>query len=423
MKLNSIGMKIQFLICAVVVSMLVPGIGHAAEAESRSLEEQVLELRAHVEYLQRVRHIEDRTMLTDTQMRDIVTQGAKFLVNALEEDGHFKYEYEPYKDDYLYGDNIVRQAGALYELGELVRNDPSDKLDLSDAIALSIARLEELSRVDTFLGVTFRCIVEEAHSDRCKLGATSLALIGILSYVEVYPEKTDEYKDLIKSYVSYIIGAKSLRTGFRDVHIIGSNAQPSKQSSFSNGEALLALIRYTQYQENSRVTDVIDDTFAYLKDEPYDSGLYLWIMAALKDLQNMSPDDAHVAYVKDYTSWRIARVMPHKKTKNNYCAYVEGIASAYSILDTGMTVVEREGLRNEIDFWNKRNSRLQIGDDDIYRMSADGNELELDMIPDLNQSRGGFLTSDNVLTQRIDFTQHCISAYLQTLVDIDGKEL
>lgn len=38
----------------------------------------------------------------------------------------------------------------------------------------------------------------------------------------------------------------------------------------------------------------------------------------------------------------------------------------------------------------------------------------------MEQALGGFLTGENELTQRIDFTQHCVSAYLQKRVDMDG---
>ncbi|MFT5037171.1 MAG: hypothetical protein ACI9VM_000748 [Candidatus Azotimanducaceae bacterium] len=427
-QLTSTGMKIKLLGFVVVLWAIIPNIVSANTDAEQSLETQLYTLQAHVEYFKRTLNIEDQAPLSSAQMRSIVTNGTAYLQNAQRKTGSFSYEYVPYKDIYNRDDNIVRQAGALYELGEVVRRDKNRTLELSDTIEGAIAYFENLSREDEFLRVTFRCIVENKNSSRCKLGATSLALIGILSYVEAYPEKEEEYKDLIKAYANYIMGAKNIDAGFRDVHNIGDNGQPSKESPFSNGEALLALVRYFEYKQGllssgSSIKHVVNNTFEYLQGQEFDPALYLWAMAALKDMQRLWPNEEYVSYAKEFTALRIDRTTRHKGTQKNFCAYSEGIASAYSVLDESATHAERSALRNEIDFWNKRNSRLQIDSADMYRISNIEDELVLTVLPDLDKANGGFLTSNDELTQRIDFTQHCISSYIQTLVDIDGVSL
>lgn len=395
-------------------------------AEHTVMEQYMGELRALVSYLERELNMLPKATLSAEEMRAVIANASAWLVRSQEESGHFRYEYAPYEDTYLDDDNIVRQAGALFELGEIIRHDKKDVLELGPTIASSIEYFEELSRADTYNDIDFRCIVRYEGSDTCKLGATALALIGIMSYVEAYPEMHSEYEELIADYIAFIKAAKIEGTneGFRNKHEIGEDSQSEAESSFSNGEALLALARYYRYyKEDIEVAELAQSTFSYLTSTEYDSPLYLWMMAALKDMQVLWPNALYAPYASDYTNWRITDRSRFRDTKNNYCALAEGITSAYSVLKDTMSTPERAALRREIDFWNNKNLQLQIGDQDMVRYVRRGDTLERQVIRNMNVAHGGFLTADNKLTQRIDFTQHCISAYLQVLTDIEGKTL
>lgn len=61
--------------------------------------------------------------------------------------------------------------------------------------------------------------------------------------------------------------------------------------------------------------------------------------------------------------------------------------------------------------------------EDSFRVVSHDGKLELLRVVNPAVARGGFLAGETELTQRIDFTQHCISAYLQKLVDIDKQLL
>lgn len=404
----------------VLLALLLPAqFTHASELEDSlvALQQKVDALSAYVEARNGSR---ESAALTALELEAIVTAGTQWLIQAQESTGRFKYEYEPFQGDYLSGDNIVRQAGALFQLGEVVRRDNGNNPELAAAIESSIDYFESLSKEDEFLKVSFRCIVEDAESTTCKLGATSLALIGILSYIEAYPEKESEYEDLIDDYLSFILVSRNLSGGFRNIHHVGLNGQPSAESAFSNGEALLALTRYLMYRDSSVVKRTRDDALSFITKDEYDTALYLWIMAALKDMPELSEHEEYLAYTKDFTLWRINGITPRRATRHNYCAYAEGVVSAYGVLEDHVDADYRDMLRGEIDFWNTKNSRLQIMEDTPARAVLDGDTLEFLTVADMDVAQGGFLTGDNVLTQRIDFTQHCVSAYLQTLVDVDG---
>ena len=80
-------------------------------------------------------------------------------------------------------------------------------------------------------------------------------------------------------------------------------------------------------------------------------------------------------------------------------------------------------LYTEIEFWLDKTTWLQLNQASPYRLVEIGGQFQLVKLQNTAIAHGGFLTDENVLTQRIDFTQHCVSSYLQKLVDIDGEDL
>lgn len=412
----------------VVAGLFVVSIpAHKAEATltADAVDTLHTQLSAISDYITRTFAPEDQTSLTNSELRAIVSLGSVWLINAQEENGHFRYEYAPYDDEYAEDDNIVRQAGALYELGEIARRDEEDTLKTAEAIERAMDYFEALTREDIYNDMIFSCITINSVSNRCKLGATSLALSGLLGYLEQNPDRIPEYQARAESYISYILAMKKPNAGFRNKYRIGESAQSEAESSFSNGEALLALVRYYQLNPHEDIKEAIDETFAYLRDEPYDTALYLWIMAALKDMKVLwsGESETYATYTRAFTDWRIDSVLRFRNTNKNLCAYAEGIVSAYSVLDGETEEDKLQELRNEIDFWNTKNGTLQLSESDRYRVVMENDTLILKAQPKPEQAFGGFLTSDTALSQRIDFTQHCISSYLQTLVDIEGETL
>lgn len=369
--------------------------------------------------------IEAITILSEFGINDVISNGVEWFKSAQEENGHFKYEYLPYENEYLNTDNIVRQTGALYLLGEVAVRDSENIHDLGDTIKQAISYFEDLSVVGKYNGKTFRCIVSKKGGNKCKLGSVSLALVGVLDFVTRYPAFKDTYTPLINDYANYILSMKMENKGFRNNFYTEKNTQTEDESSYGNGEAMLALVRYYKFNPTVEVKEIIDETFSYIESEEviFDSALYLWAMAAIKDMYDMWPKEKYLEYVKQYTDWRINGFRRYKNTSHNVCAYIEGVVSAYSVLESNVSQEEQDYYMEEIDFWLNKSSKLQIKENDIYRGVYENGKKVFVKLENLNQAVGGFLTGKNELTQRIDFTQHCVSSYLQKLVDIEGKML
>lgn len=353
--------------------------------------------------------------LTDDAIRDIIKDGVAWLVAAQEESGHFKYEYVPYEGRYRADDNIVRQAGSFFQLGEIARMDDEGVYDLEEPIVRSASYFEDISIEGSFEGTDFRC-VKASGEGACKLGATALASIGLLDLTAAYPEYADDYETLLNDYRAYILAMKKEGAGFRYYYNPKLKSQRTDESSFSNGEAFFALVRFEERESDAALRTTIDETFTYLeKGTGFDSALYLWAMAGLKDLQALRPNPRYAAYTDRYTAWRVADNVRYRHSTGNRCAYIEGIASAHALLSE-TTSVRPSLLETEIDTHLEKTAHLQVRPVNRYRY-VDGALLKL---KDESLALGGFLTgfAADGLTQRIDFTQHCLSAYAQTLVDV-----
>ncbi|MDB9944387.1 hypothetical protein OAD26_00100 [bacterium] len=412
----------SFVTLSLLIALMLP----VSPASAKGVGDDTIyigQLKAIVAYIQETLLPQQHTALTHDELREIISGGVTWFENAQEEGGHFKYEYAPYDNEYLEDDNIVRQAGGLYMLGEVARRDASHTLNIQQTAEQAIAYFESLSRTDEYNGREFQCIVINKVSSTCKLGATSLALAGILGYVEAHPEKREQYDELIENYTTYILAMKKEDEGFRNQYRVGESSQKEKESSFSNGESLMALARYYQYNPREDVREVIDATFQYLKDQPYDAPLYLWIMAALKDMHELWESEEYITYAKAYTDWRVAHVSRFKHTNRNYCAYSEGIASAYSLLEDHLEEEARLTLRSELAYWNSKNAKLQLTADSLYKILPMDNVPTMQYLKKPSYAVGGFLTAHDEVTERIDFTQHCVTTYIQTLVDIEGEVL
>lgn len=359
---------------------------------------------------------------TAENLRTSIENGVTWFKNAQETNGHFLYEYVPYEGRYREDDNIVRQAGALYALGEIVARTDGDTLALKETLERSIGYFESISKEGTYGNHTFRCIPKSESSIRCPLGATSLALIGILSYMEAFPKHASTYEALADDYLTYILAMQKSEGGFRDQFSTRLKVQRDDESAFSNGEALLALVRAYTHTPDPTLKTAVDHAYTYLEAQPFDANLYLWIMAAVKDMHVLWPHEKYVTYAQKFTDWRIERNWSARNSVHNYCPYAEGLASALSIIGSSSST-KGVSMRAELDTLNARHLLLQITPADSWSLQYEKDAFTFKQLSDLRPAKGGFLTGRDEPTQRIDFTQHCINAHLQTLVDLDGEAL
>ena len=408
----------KFFASLLAALILLSSVPAAEAAEPRK--ELVQQLSAITAYLNDF--LETYPTLTSAQEQKVIEDATGWIVASQAKDGHFNYEYAPFEGAYSDDDNMVRQAGTFAALADVYSRQTEKDPAVAEALQDAIAYFESVTeRVDNEHG-EFWCIRRTAEAARCDLGSTALTMVGLLRYLEAEPAQARDYETLLDNYVAYLIAAKRPEAGFSNRYYF-EDGFSDDESPFFNGEAMLVLVRYYQYEADEDVKAMLEEMFVYLSEKEYESPLYLWIMAALKDMQRLWPNEAYVTYARDFTDVRLNSAALHRGTDHNYCAPVEGLASAYSVLEGEVAPTFLKRLYDELEFWLGKTTLLQLSHDNPYRLVGTGGELELVTQTEPEVAHGGFLTGETELVQRIDFTQHCVSAYIQKFEDIDGNSL
>lgn len=411
----------KIIIFALLIELVAPTFV-LASSQNITLQEKIQSLTNEISIREAYLNPVTIKDLSPEQMRSIIKAATLWLQASQESNGHFGYEYSPYSDSYSNGDNIVRQSGALYELGEITIRDTKGVYDLDDSITRAISYFDDNSVTSTYNGKTVRCV---ASGSQCKLGTTSLAFIGILDYAEKNPSAAKKYTSLINNYANYIMAMQKPNGGFREIFFPSTGTANDAESSYSNGEALLAYVRYAKskgFPNDLKIN--IDKTISYIQSSavPFDSSLYLWAMVAMKDLNAYKPNPSYLSYAKRYTDWRMIPFKNKAGDDHNYCPYIEGMVGAYPILKQGLSANDLAKYTREINFWLAKSSLLQVKKENLVRFDPTNPNL-FSRAENQDLALGGFLTGYSEPTQRIDFTQHCISSYMQWLVDINGNSL
>lgn len=358
--------------------------------------------------------------LTSARLKQIIAAGVGWLKQAQEPSGHFKYEYRPLQNKYSQKDLMVRQTGALYILGEILRKLPGDPYQLKEPIERALGYFKANSATGEFRGYRFRCVLR--NQQVCSLGATSLTIVGILDLIEAYPQLKEKYSSDLADYLSFLLAMKRERAGFRGFYYL-KGVQKEIESHFSNGEAFLALARFYKYSPDHEVKKTLQDAFAYFKRQYNDNWnyeFYLWGMAAFKELQGTGLLENYYQFVKDFTDWRVLGFVSRHNLLTNACAYIEGVISAYPVLEPRLSALEKQKFLEEINFWLGKSQNLQATEVIRLQYSQD-QELYTVLVKDAKKAQGGFLNGFNEPAQRIDYTQHCLSSFLQALIDVSQE--
>jgi hypothetical protein len=139
------------------------------------------------------------------------------------------------------------------------------------------------------------------------------------------------------------------------------------------------------------------------------------MMAALVERARTTPDPTLSTYGREFTTWRIGTALAFTGRTRNYCAYAEGLASALTLMRGNVEAALWDDLKRELDTRNRNHLALQLTDHDRVRVLSEAGTLAFRELANGARARGGFLTGDSEPTQRIDFTQHCITGYMHTL--------
>jgi hypothetical protein len=341
--------------------------------------------------------------------------GTDFMLAHQKPEGNFDYEYDWRKRTQSRGDNQVRQVGALWGLTLIYQDRPSKALE--QAIETSLGFFAEHSKLSPSGG---RCIVYPGD-DKGATGTVALMALSLIDYLRALeahqPDARREgYQKTLGEYLKQLVGAVNEQGLWFGSYKNEDCSPVDVHSPYSDGEALLALVKAAKYLGHRELEPTIRRTAGAghlrnveraLKKEPDSDttkGYYQWSSMAFFELATSGwPDTEHFGdYVLELAHWMVDVHQTLTRTRNTAYAY-EGLIHAYELARRRNDTAAVHKLGCVIDIGLEHLISWQVGGPlATARTSGPGSQDRL--------ARGGIQNSANEPGLRIDVTQHQMHA-------------
>lgn len=328
----------------------------------------------------------------------IARESAWFAANQ-NAGGDFVYERFAGSGEIKEGNNIVRQAGALYGLGQAYAftKDPDIKRALERGL-------------DYFRQLTATKSAEAAaitHDGATYTNTAALVVLGLVEYMEAdEAHKTTENLEYLVRLSNYLVSTQTSTGAY-----VNSYIPEPQESDYNNGETMYALIRshaLTQKQEYLQSVKRMSD-YAMHKYGPQDfnSSFFSWGMAGFSYLYKVDPDSRYWEFLSGsadkYMSARGEGYERYLREKKSYpvipsvSVFLEGVDHIGWIAKEKDPFLYRE-LRRHVELLLEHLLLYEINSPyGKYKTAA--------------QSVNGAVCSQITCeTTRLDFMQHHISA-------------
>ena len=352
--------------------------------------------------------------LTRADLDESLALGRSFLLNSQKEAGNFEYQFDWLKKEYDPADNQVRQAGATWGVALLYEDHPDAAL--RDSVLKSLDFWKTQSHVTTD-GLRYVTYFDERWG---QLGTVALVT---LSHIEVLraedpdlpAERRAELHEHLDGYLEFLLAAGNPDGRFRDKFLPVNGKSFGPSSPYSDGEALLALIKAAKYLDRpdllphihkaarAGIALNVNKALAEDPDSNTTKGYYQW--ASMSWMEMVTADwengELYGDTVIELADWMIDVHKTLTRTRNTAYAY-EGLLSAY-------VVAERRGDEKHL---NKYACVINSG---LRKMTGWqlGHSLAIGSVqraPGDPRSRGGIQNHATEPPLRIDVTQHQMHA-------------
>jgi UDP-N-acetylmuramoyl-tripeptide--D-alanyl-D-alanine ligase len=354
-----------------------------------------------------------QTRLNRQTLDASIKLGTRFLLAHQKPAGNFDYEYDWRARLFSDDDQETRQVGALWGLTLLYQENRSP--ELAAAIERALTFFDEHSRV--VKGA--RCTVYAEGGPAGRAGTIALMALAYIEYLRAATDLSSEQRALHEGRLN-----QYLKTLVRNVHPSGlwygeydlQTCRPRGQpSSYSDGEALLALVKAAKYLERKDLLPVImsaaaagkrqniDEALATEPDSDVTKGYYQWSSMAFYELATSDFPDTRIYgdTLLRLADWMIDVHRVLMRTRNTGYAF-EGIIHAYALAKQRGDSVRQAKYRCVIDLGLEHIMSWQVGGPVSNRYTA--------AAPDDVKAVGGIQNAAFEPALRIDVTQHQMHA-------------
>jgi hypothetical protein len=341
--------------------------------------------------------------------------GTRFVLAHQKPDGNFDYEYDWREKQFAESDQETRQAGALWGLTLLYQDAPSPQLKAG--IERGLAYFDRHSR----LAGGVRCTTYPGSSAG-KTGTVALVALSYIEYLRAAPALPSEQQEplyaRLAEYLEYLrqsVRRDGLWYGDYDVR----SCKPSGDaSSYSDGEALLALVKAAKYLDQKPLLPLIRRTADAGKrlnieralnqdgDSDVTKGYYQWSSMAFYELATSDFPEVGVygSTLLGLADWMIDVHKVLTRSRNTGYAF-EGLTHAYAWAKQRGDSARQAKYGCVIDIGLERLLRWQVGGPLGARYTSAA-------APDDDQALGGVQNEVRDPALRIDVTQHQLHATL-----------
>lgn len=336
--------------------------------------------------------------LSTKQINSIIESAGQHLLTMQKPDGSHTYEINPFTGATSEDNNIVRQLGTLYAYSELYTL--TENTEYLAALKKTAEHWLAKSATAVRNEKTIRYFPD---GDFGKLGTSALFIIGTRILKAEDPVWWAKNKNQIAEVENMILYLRKPDWGLAqsfDPRYTDYQKNQTSGSEYYDGEALLALLYIYQSDPRPEIKTAIYETVDYIERQythkPYAKGLYLWLLTSMRLGYEIFEDEKFVRLADYYQGLR-EKNFPifKKKYKSNVCTVYEGLGNWLMMHKNRGTLKKKQ--KDFFEHGLKEMTKLQV------KPSAAKLKLQ--------NGVGGFLTARSEKTQRIDFQQHCITAF------------
>ena len=323
-------------------------------------------------------------------------------------------------------DNEVRQAGALWGLTLIYQYRPSEKLlnhirkslNFFNKNSHSIGGTRFIKYGESVTGRTGTvALVALAHIDLLRSNSHGLSSV-----------EKELYEKHMNEYVNFLVRARTTEGLWHQSYDSASGNAFGKNSSYFDGEALLAMIKAARYLGRTDLKEIIMNSadagfrtnieWALKEDEdsPITKGYYQWSSMAFYEIgeTGWQGSEKYKSCVIDLAYWMINVHRTLSRNGNTAYAY-EGIIHAYrAARDLGDTRAEKY-FRDVIDAGLHKLTTWQVG-------HSAANSYIRNHKTKRPIARGGVQNHRSRPDLRIDVTQHQMHAVVLALKYIYARQ-
>ncbi len=229
--------------------------------------------------------------VSDRLRESAVRQGG-WLINNQKPEGDFVYEMVSATATPTEDNNIVRQAGVLYGLAQL--------LSTSETPQLSGAFKKNLEY--------FRSITATVSAERAAIeldgyrpsNATALVVLGLTEYMDADKSRqTTQNLEYLTRLTNYLVSTQASHSAYFNDFI-----PTPKESDYNNGETMYALIRSFRITGAPATLESVRKAAEYFMDHygtsDFNASFFSWGMAGFSYLYRVDPRDEYWQFLRTY---------------------------------------------------------------------------------------------------------------------------